>query len=76
VRSSGGWVDEVATLVRIRELRNLIGCEYASEKLAEPIYTAVLAVAPELLAVVPKVHAYAEDLIKTYPVSSEEPPQS
>ncbi|MGA7979792.1 MAG: hypothetical protein WCA32_06135 [Chromatiaceae bacterium] len=66
-----GWVDEAARLVRIRELRNLIAHEYASEKLAG-IYAAVITLAPELLAVVPKVQTYAQDLINKYPVSPDE----
>ncbi|MDP2783439.1 MAG: hypothetical protein Q8O38_02410 [Sulfurimicrobium sp.] len=62
-----GWVDDAIKLVRIRELRNLIAHEYAADKMAE-IYTAVVALAPELLAVVPKVTAYAHELEKKYPV--------
>lgn len=62
-----GWVDDAIKLVRIRELRNLIAHEYAAGKMAE-IYSAVAALAPELLAVVPKVIAYAHELEKKYPV--------
>jgi uncharacterized protein YutE (UPF0331/DUF86 family) len=62
-----GWVDDAIKLVRIRELRNLIAHEYAADKMSE-IYAAVAALAPELLAVVPKVTAYAHELEKKYPV--------
>ena len=62
-----GWVDDAIKLVQIRELRNLIGHEYAADKMSE-IYAAVAALAPELLAVVPKVTAYAHELEKKYPV--------
>jgi len=60
------WVDDAATLVRIRELRNLIAHEYAAEKMAE-IYAAVAALSPPLLAVVPRVVAYARELERRYP---------
>jgi len=62
-----GWVDDAIKLVRIRELRNLIAHEYAADKMSE-IYTTVAALAPELLAVVPKVTAYAHELEKKYRV--------
>lgn len=62
-----GWVDDSMKLVRIRELRNLIAHEYAADKMAE-IYAAVAALAPELLAMVPKVAAYTHELAKKYPV--------
>jgi hypothetical protein len=62
-----GWVDDAIKLVRIRELRNLIAHEYAADKMSE-IYAAVAILAPELLAVVPKVTAYAHELEKKYPV--------
>ena len=62
-----GWIDDAIKLVQIRELRNLIAHEYAADKMAE-IYAAVAALAPELLAVVPKVAAYAHELEKKYPV--------
>ena len=61
-----GWVDDATTLVRIRELRNLIAHEYAAEKMAD-IYSAVAALAPGLVAVVPKVVAYARELERKYP---------
>ena len=63
-----GWVDDAATLVRIRELRNLIAHEYAAEKMAE-IYAAVAALSPQLLAVVPQVVKYARELENRYPSS-------
>lgn len=47
-----GWV-EAAQLIRIRELRNLIAHEYATEKMPE-IHAAVAALAPTLLATVPQ----------------------
>lgn len=62
-----GWVDDAGRLVRIRELRNLIAHEYAADKMAE-IYSAVAALAPELVSVVPKVVTYALELQKKYPV--------
>ncbi len=61
-----GWIDDAITLVHIRELRNLIAHEYATDKMAE-IYVAIAALAPELLATVPKVVSYALDLEKKYP---------
>lgn len=61
-----GWIDDAITLVRIRELRNLIAHEYAADKMAE-IYAAIVSLAPELLAVVPKVVSYALELEKKYP---------
>ncbi|WP_052315069.1 hypothetical protein [Thiocystis violascens] len=59
------WVDDAATLIRIRELRNLIAHEYAADRLAE-IYAAVAALTPELLSIVPKAQAYASELIQNY----------
>ena len=61
-----GWVDDAIKLVRIRELRNLIAHEYAADKMSE-IYAAVATLAPELLAVVPKVTAYAHEQKKSIP---------
>lgn len=61
-----GWVDDRTALVRIRELRNLIAHEYAADKMAE-IYAAVAALSPQLLAVVPRVIAYARELQGRYP---------
>jgi hypothetical protein len=60
-----GWAD-AAELIKIRELRNLIAHEYATEKMLE-IYAAVAAMSPALLAVVPKVTAYARNTIQQYP---------
>ena len=62
-----GWIDDATKLVRIRELRNLIAHEYAADKMAE-IYSTVAVLAPDLLAVVPKVIAYASELENKYPV--------
>ena len=60
-----GWAS-AAELIKIRELRNLIAHEYATEKMLE-IYAAVAAISPTLLAVVPKVIAYADNTIRRYP---------
>lgn len=62
-----GWIDRTEQLVRIRELRNMIAHEYAAERMAE-IYASVFGLAPQLLAVVPKVTAYADDLIRRFGV--------
>ena len=58
-----GWIDRAAQWRRIREVRNMIAHEYADDKLAE-IYAEVFALAPQLLAAVPKVGAYAENLVR------------
>lgn len=60
-----GWAD-AAELINIRELRNLIAHEYATEKMQE-IYAAVAAMSPALLAAVPKVIVYANNIIRKYP---------
>ena len=60
-----GWAN-ASELINIRELRNLIAHEYATEKMLE-IYGAVTTMAPVLLAVVPKVIAYANNTIRKYP---------
>jgi len=60
-----GWAS-AAELIKIRELRNLISHEYATEKMLE-IYTAVATMSPALLAVVPKVIAYARNTIQRHP---------
>lgn len=60
-----GWAN-AAELIKIRELRNLIAHEYATEKMLD-IYTAVAAMSPALLAAVPKVIAYAQNTIQRYP---------
>ena len=52
---------EATELIRIRELRNLIAHEYAGNKMPE-IYRAVALLAPILLAVVPKIIIYVDDL--------------
>lgn len=59
-----GW-GEASELIKIRELRNLIAHEYASDKMPE-IYAVILAMSPALLAVVPKVVLYANELTKRY----------
>lgn len=53
-------------LINIRELRNLIAHEYATEKMFE-IHGAVAAMSPALLAAVPAVIAYANETIRKYP---------
>ncbi len=60
-----GWAN-AAELINIRELRNLIAHEYATEKMLE-IYSAVAAMAPILLEAVPKVVEYANNTIRKYP---------
>jgi len=60
-----GWVQSAADLVRIRELRNLVAHEYAADRMAE-IYAGIARLAPVLLAIVPKVKAYAEDLARRF----------
>jgi hypothetical protein len=60
-----GGVESAGHLVQIRELRNLIAYEYAADRLPE-IYQSVSALTPSLLAVVPKVLAYATDLAQQY----------
>ena len=52
------WAD-VSEMIKIREIRNLI----AHEKMPE-IYTDVVTLSPVLLAVVPKVIAYASDITR------------
>jgi len=60
-----GWAN-AAELITVRELRNLIADEYATEKMPK-IYSAVAAMAPILLEVVPKVDEYANNTIRKYP---------
>ena len=60
-----GWAS-AAELINIRELRNLIAHEYATEKMLE-IYSAVAAMASILLEAVPKVVEYANNTIRKYP---------
>ena len=59
------WAN-ASELIRIRELRNLIAHEYATEKMRE-IYATVAAMTPVLLAAVPKVIEYARNTIQRYP---------
>lgn len=54
------WAD-ASEMIKIRELRNLIAHEYSNEKMSE-IYAAVAILSPALLAVVPKVIAYAGNI--------------
>ena len=60
-----GWVESAGDLVQIRELRNLISHEYAADRLPE-IYQSVAILTPKLLAVVPRVLAYAAQLAQHY----------
>ena len=60
-----GWMDEAGQLVRIRELRNLIAHEYASDRMPD-IYRAVAALTPCLLTAIPRVKAHGEALIRRY----------
>lgn len=60
-----GWVDKANDLIQIRELRNMIAHEYAADKMPE-IFAAVATLAPQLLAVVPKIIAHAEGLTKHF----------
>ena len=59
-----GWAN-AAELINIRELRNLIAHEYATEEMPA-VYAAVAALSPSLLAAVPKVIAYAEKIIQRF----------
>ena len=60
-----GW-SSAAELIKIRELRNLIAHEYATEKMQE-VYAAVAALTPALLTAVPQVIAYAGKVISRIP---------
>jgi hypothetical protein len=53
-------------MIRIRELKNLIAHEYATDKMME-IYGVVMALSPALLAIVPKVQTDALALTQRYP---------
>lgn len=53
-------------LIKIRELRNLIAHEYATEEMPA-VYAAVAALSPSLLAAVPKVINYAEKISQRFP---------
>ena len=56
-----GWC-VASEMIKIRELRNLIAHEYASDKMSE-IYTAVAAMSLTLLEIVPKVATYTSNMI-------------
>ena len=60
-----GWVQSAQDLVRIRELRNLVAHEYAAYRMAE-IYAGIALLAPSLLAIVPNVRVYVDDLAKRF----------
>lgn len=60
-----GWVDHAEVLIRIRKLRNTIAHDYAAENIVA-IYSEIEQLAPELLEIVPRVMAYAEDLARRY----------
>ncbi len=60
-----GWAD-ASDMIKIHKLRNLIAHEYATGKMPE-IYSAVAAMSPTYLAVVPKSIADAGSLIQRYP---------
>ena len=60
-----GWAS-AAELIKVRELRNLIAHEYSTEKMPE-VYAAVAALSPQVLTAVPKVIAYADNVINRYP---------
>ncbi len=64
------WIDSSSDLIQIRELRNLIAHEYAADKMAE-IYRAVATLTPVLLAIIPKVQTYAEQLVTQYSESQK-----
>ena len=59
-----GWAN-ASEMIRIRELRNLIAHEYANDKMPE-VFAAVAALSPILLAVIPKVIEYVNNLINEY----------
>lgn len=59
-----GWGD-ASKMIKIRELRNLIAHEYASEKMSE-IYSVVATMSTVLVAIVPKVIAYAGNIIEKH----------
>jgi hypothetical protein len=60
-----GLFEEPGQLIRIRELKNLIAHEYASDQMPD-IFRAVATLTPALLAAIPKIKAYADDLIRRY----------
>jgi len=55
-----GWAS-AADLIKIRELRNLIAHEYATDQMKD-IYMAVATLTPVLLDAVPRVVAYATQI--------------
>ena len=59
-----GWAN-ASEMIRIRELRNLIAHEYANDKMPE-VFAAVVTLSPILLAVIPKVIEYVNNLINEY----------
>jgi len=59
-----GWAN-ASELIKIRELRNLIAHEHATEKMLE-IYAAVAGMSATLLAAVPQVITYANSTIQRY----------
>ena len=59
-----GWTN-ASEMIRIRELRNLIAHEYANDKMPE-VFAAVATLSPILLAVIPKVIEYVNNLINEY----------
>ena len=59
-----GWVDDARSLIRIRELRNLIAHEYAAEKMME-IYEEIVVVSPDLTKVSQNALDYAERLVNS-----------
>ena len=56
-----GWVDADGDLVRMRELRNLIAHEYEDEDLPA-LYREVMRLTPVLLAAIPRVQAWSQQL--------------
>jgi uncharacterized protein YutE (UPF0331/DUF86 family) len=59
-----GWVDDARSLIRIRELRNLIAHEYAADKMME-IYEEIVVVSPDLTKVSQNALDYAERLVNS-----------
>jgi len=59
-----GWVDDARSLIRIRELRNLIAHEYAADKMME-IYEEIVALAPGLVKISQNAVDYAERLVNS-----------
>lgn len=59
-----GW-GNATDLIKMRELRNQIAHEYATDMMQE-IFAAVATLTPILLAIVPAVDGYAQTLIRRY----------